>query len=180
MKMGAGLFWGLILIAIGVSIIFKVVFDISVMRVVVAVMFILIGVKILVGKRAINISATEEDVIFGEQNYTEFPTTSKEYNTIFGKSVFNFNDAAIPTDKSLNLEFNTIFGHSEIILPPGLPVRIKADAVFGSAKLPNDNTAVFGSASYMSEHDSTATTFITIKSSTVFGNTEIIQKRPKY
>ena len=42
--------------------------------------------------------------------------------------------------KQINLEFNIIFGNSEIHLPPGLPVRIKAEAVFGSAKLPNDNT----------------------------------------
>lgn len=180
MKMGAGLFWGLILIAIGVSIIFKVVFDISIMRIFVAVLFILIGVKILVGKRAINISSNDEDIIFNERNFTEFPTTNKEFNTVFGKAVFDFSDAAIPTDKSLDFEFNTVFGDTEIILPPGLPVRIKADAVFGSAKLPNDNTAVFGSANYTSDHDSAVTNFIHIKSSTVFGNTEIIQKRPRY
>lgn len=178
--MGAGLFWGLILIAIGLSIVFKVVFDISIMRILIAIIFILIGVKILIGKSAVNISATEDDVIFGEQNFSEFPLNNKEYNTIFGKSVFNFSEAAIPTDKGLDLEFNTVFGHTQIILPAGLPVKIKADAVFGSAKLPNDNTAVFGSANYISDHDSTATTFVHIKSSTVFGNTEIIQKRPQY
>lgn len=176
MKMGIGVFWGVILIVIGVSIVFKVVFDVSIFRIIIALAFILIGVKILVGKSAINIKSNESDVIFNDRKYTEFPTSSTEYNTIFGKSIFDFSEAPIPTDKQFDLEFNTIFGGTEIHLPPGLPVRIKAEAVFGSAKLPNDNTAVFGSASYVSDHDSTITSFIHIEANAVFGNIEIIQK----
>lgn len=178
--MGAGLFWGLVLMVIGLSIIFKGVFDISIMRIVIAVLFILIGVKILIGKKAVNISSDENDIVFGERSVTEFPLTNREYNTVFGKTVFDFRDASIPTDKQLDLEFNTVFGHTEILLPAGLAVHIKADAVFGAAKLPNDNTAVFGSANYVSDHDTNASTFVNIKSSTVFGNTEIFQRRPKY
>lgn len=173
--MGFGVFWGVILIIIGVSIVFKVVFDVSIFRIIIAVAFILIGIKILIGKSAVNISSNDSDVIFNDKRYTEFPSSSTEYNTIFGKSIFDFSDAAIPTDKQINLEFNTIFGNSEIHLPQGLPVRIKAEAVFGSAKLPNDNTAVFGSANYVSDHDSTVASFINIEANAVFGNIEIIQ-----
>jgi predicted membrane protein len=174
--MGIGIFWGVILIVIGVSIVFKVVFDVSIFRIIIACAFILIGIKILIGKSAINISSNDSDVIFNDRRYTDFPTTSTEYNTIFGKSVFDFSNAAVPTDKQINLEFNTIFGNSEIYLPPGLPVRIKAEAIFGSAQLPNDNTAVFGSANYVSEHDSAITSFINIEANAIFGHVEIIQK----
>jgi predicted membrane protein len=180
MKMGAGLFWGLILIAIGLSIIFKVIFGISIGRIIIAVVLILIGIKILIGKRSFDFSSNENDVIFSERYVTEFPQSGKEFNTIFGKTVFNFSDAAIPTNKSLNLEFNTIFGSSELVLPPGLPVSIKAEAVFGSISLPNQNTAVFGSANYISDHDSSISKFVNIKANAVFGNMVIKQKRPSY
>jgi len=180
MKMGVGFFWGVILIIIGLSIIFKVVFGINIMRIIIALLFILIGIKILIGKSAKNISSNDNDIIFNERSYTEFPKSSTEYNTIFGRTVFDFSEAAIPTDKSLNLEFNTVFGNTELILPPGLPVRIKAEAVFGSARLPNNNTAVFGSTIYISDHDSTTTNFVNIHSSTVFGNINIVQKRPSF
>jgi predicted membrane protein len=173
MKMGIGLFWGIILIAIGISIIFKVIFDVSVFRILIAIVFILLGVKILLGKSIVNIDAKDSDVIFNEKKYTEFPNTNTEFNTIFGKAVYDFSQAKIPTDTNISLQFNTVFGHSEIILPEGLPVQIKADAVFGAVKLPNDNTAVFGSANYKSDQDSTATKFVNIKASTVFGNIEI-------
>jgi predicted membrane protein len=177
MKMGIGLFWGLILIAIGLSIIFKVVFGISIFRIIIAVVFILIGIKILLGRSAINISEKDSDVIFNERKYTEFPLTSTEYNTIFGKSVYDFSEASIPVDSGISLKFNAIFGHTEIYLPPGLPVKIKGEAVFGAVKLPNDNTAVFGDARYDSEHDSTISKFVNIQASAVFGNIEIRQSK---
>lgn len=174
MKMGIGLFWGIVLIVIGLSIIFKVIFDISIFRIIIAIAFILIGVKILVGKSAINIKSDESDVIFNERNYNDFPMSDTEYNTVFGKSIFDFTKAKVPIDSPIRLEFNTIFGNTELRLPKDLPVKIKAESIFGSAKLPDNNTAVFGSASYISKHDSTAN-FVKIEASAVFGHIEIKQ-----
>jgi predicted membrane protein len=173
MKMGMGLFWGLILIALGLSIIFKVIFDVSIFRILIAAVLILIGIKILVGRNIFHVDTKDSDVIFNEKRYTEFPLTSKEYNTIFGKTTFDFSEAAVPTDTNIKLQFNTIFGHTIIILPQGLPVNIKGEAVFGAVEMPNENTAVFGSASYRSEQDSAAASFVDVKASTVFGNIEI-------
>jgi predicted membrane protein len=170
MKMGIGLFWGIVLILIGASIICKVFFDVSLMRVIIAVIFILIGLKILLGRNAFHVSSNEHDVVFNDRRYTEFPITSTEYSTVFGKSIYDFTNAKVPTDSSLKLEFNTVFGNTELWLPKGLPVRIKAEAVFGSAELPNDNKAVFGSANYVSDHDSIVSNFVTIEINTVFGH----------
>lgn len=175
MKMGTGAFWGIILIVIGASIMFKVLFGISVLRVIIAIAFILIGIKILVGRKSLNVSPSDNDVIFNERRYTEFPLSDTEYNTIFGKTIFDFGDAPIPTDSSTHLKFNTIFGNTILKIPPALPVKIRAEAVFGSAKLPKDNTAVFGGAKYTSDHDSLLTSFVTIEANAVFGNIEIIQ-----
>lgn len=171
--MGIGLIWGVILIIIGLSIVLKVVFDINMFRILIAIIFILIGIKILVGKSYLR-SLRDNDVVFNDKHYSEFPKTDSEYNTIFGKSVFDFTDAPINVNNPIKLEFNTIFGDSEIRLPEGLPVKIKADAVFGAAKMPDNNTAVFGSTNYVTEHDSNSK-FIYIEVSTVFGNTEVKQ-----
>jgi predicted membrane protein len=177
MKMGIGFFWGVILIAIGLSIIFKVMFGISIFRIIIAVVFILIGIKILMGRSNLNFSAKDSDVIFNERKYTEFPTGSIEYNTIFGKSVYDFKEASVPADSTIAIKFNTVFGHTQIYLPPGLPVKVKGEAVFGAVDLPNDNTAVFGSANYISEHDSAFSKFVEIEASAVFGHIEIRQRK---
>ncbi len=178
--MGAGVFWGIIFILIGLSIVFKVFFDISLIRIVIAIAFILIGMRILMGKTAFRFNSNDKDVLFGERYYTEFPLTNTEYNTIFGKSVYNYSEAAIPTNKTIELEFNTIFGNTQLILPPGLPVKIKGEAVFGAVRLPNDNTAVFGETEYSTDQDSAAANFTYIKASAVFGNIDVIQKRFNY
>ncbi|QQS52070.1 MAG: hypothetical protein IPM71_04880 [Bacteroidota bacterium] len=175
--MGPGFFWGVLLIVIGLSIIFKVVFGISIMRVVIAIVFIFIGIRILIGKPSMSSHMGDSQVVFNNRIYTEFPTSNTEYSTVFGKSVYNFGDAAIPTDKGLKLEFNTVFGDSQVILPEGLPVRIKAEAVFGAVKLPNGNTAAFGSSDFVSDHDSALTHFVQIEANAVFGNIDITQKK---
>lgn len=173
--MGVGVFWGIILIVFGIGIILKVIFGVSVFRILIAVFFILIGLKILVGKSAININSNEKDVIFNDRRYTVFPDQSTEFNTIFGKSTYDFRDAKMPVDLPLELEFSAIFGHTELLLPPGLGVKIKAEAVFGSIQLPNNNTVNFGDSYYTSKHDTITDNLINIKASAVFGNIEIRQ-----
>lgn len=173
--MGIGIFWGILLITIGLSIIFKVFFGISIIRIVLAVLFILIGLKLLFGRSMFHIKTDENSVVFNERYFNEFPVGNTEYSTVFGKSVYDFRDAAIPTDKALVIKFNTIFGNSEIKLPPGLPVKIKGEAVFGATRLPNNNTAVFGGANYVSDQDSSYATFVTIEAVAVFGNIDIYQ-----
>ncbi|MBN1119258.1 MAG: hypothetical protein JXA77_18760 [Bacteroidales bacterium] len=176
MKMGPGLFWGLLLIVVGFSIIFKVVFGVNIFRVVVAVFFVLIGIKILIGKPNFHFKGnSDSDVVFRDKRFDDFPTTDKEFSTVFGKSIYDFRNSPVPLNKNIHIEFNTVFGETEIYLPPDLPVKIKAEAVFGAAKLPNNNTAVFGSANYITDHDTSTTDFITIEVHTVFGNTEIRQ-----
>jgi hypothetical protein len=175
MKMGAGLFWGIILIALGLSIIFKIIFGISIFRIVVATAFILLGIIILVGKPVFQ-SGNEKDVIFGERTYKLSNLKNSEYNTIFGKTVYDLSDLdSLPPGKT-KVKFNTIFGSSDILLPAGLSVHIKADAVFSAAKLPNGNTVAFGSASYTSSEADTSASKLYLEASAVFGGININQK----
>lgn len=171
MKMGAGLFWGLILIIIGLSIIFKVIFDISIFRIVIAVVFILIGIKILIGKPILkaSMSADENVVIFGERTYKTVPVHGTEYNTIFGKTIYDLRDVKKLDELHTKLTFNTIFGSSEVILPDSIPVKIKTDAVFSGAIMPNGNTIAFGTSKYSSENIMTDAQLLDIEAHVVFG-----------
>ncbi len=174
--MGAGLFWGIILIALGLSIIFKVIFGISVFRIVIAAAFILLGILILVGKPSFNSNRDGSDVIFGEKTYKLSQIQNIEYNTIFGKTVYDFRDIdSLPPGKS-KLKFNTIFGSTEILLPSNIPVHIKADAVFSAAKLPNGNTVAFGNASYKSTAADTSSSSLYIETSVVFGGINFVRE----
>lgn len=173
--MGAGLFWGIILIIIGLSIIFKVIFDISIFRVVLAIAFILIGVKLLIGRPVFHQKDKDDNVIFGERTVRSNPIHDTDYNTVFGKTIYDFRDMESLTDRKTKITLNTVFGSTEVILPPELPVIIHADAVFASARLPNGNTVAFGDADYRSETARTDTSSLYIEAHVVFGGLDIRQ-----
>jgi len=175
MKMGTGLFWGIILIVIGLSIIFRMIFDISLFRIIIAVAIILFGIRILIGKPNLFSSHDENQVIFGEKSFHSAPVNNTEYNTIFGKSVYDFRKINNLSPGRTKLKVNTIFGGTEILLPESIPVNIKADAVFGSACMPNGNTISFGTVHYNSANSDTASSYLYIEAGVVFGSVEIKQ-----
>jgi predicted membrane protein len=175
MRMGAGLFWGIILIVIGLSIILRVAFDVSILRVVVAVVIILIGVRMLIGKPIVKHEDNENQIVFGERNFNSTPVHGAEYNTVFSKTVYDFRNTGPLPEKRTSIKFNTVFGSNEIYLPPDLPVRIKADAVFATASMPNGNTVAFGSTRYEANTEKIDTSLLVIEANTVFGSLVVRQ-----
>ncbi len=151
------------------------IFDISIFRVIIAVIFILIGVKILIGKPFFHSEGDDNHVIFRERTYKSMPVHNSEYNTVFGKTVYDFRNMDSLSSSNTKVKYNTVFGSTKIILPPDLPVHIKADAFFAAARLPSGNTVAFGSANYNSESSDTSTSRLNIVASVVFGELDIQQ-----
>ncbi|MBN1951415.1 MAG: hypothetical protein JW801_09435 [Bacteroidales bacterium] len=173
MKMGAGLFWGLILIVIGLSIILKVIFGISIFRVVLGAVFILIGIKILVGRPMFHMRTHENMVMFGERVDTTVPIHNKEYNTMFGNTVYDYRNLSKLDDLHTKVTYNTIFGNTDILLPDSIPVKIKTDAVFSSAIMPNGNHITFGTSRYQSDDVMKDAQLLEIEAHVVFGGLNI-------
>jgi predicted membrane protein len=174
MKMAPGFFWGIVLILIGLSIIFRIAFGISLFRIIVAVVIIAIGIRILVGHHGIfSFRTSNNDVLFGEHTYTEAPKRDTEYNTIFSNGVYDFRNVTFENNKPIKIKVNTIFGRSVIKVNRDTPVKVKADAVFGSATMPNGNSVAFGTNYHTSENFNDSTSYLYIKADVVFGAVEI-------
>ena len=174
MKMGSALFWGLLLIIIGLSFIFRIVFNIDfpLFKIIIAFLFIFLGLRLLFGSfGVINIKGGENDVIFGEKRFNHFEDR-KEYNVIFGKGVYDLRNMD-PGEDGMKIKLSTIFGASEVRLSRDIPVRIKVDAAFAGAELPNGNTAVFGNTAFESPGLDTSQPFLDIKIDVVFGGVEV-------
>jgi predicted membrane protein len=174
MKMGSALFWGLLLIIIGLSFIFRIVFNIDfpLFKIIIAFLFIFLGLRLLFGSfGVVNIKGGENDVIFGEKRFNDFEDR-KEYNVIFGKGVYDLRDVDLG-EKGLKIKLSTIFGGTEVKLSKNIPVRIKVDAAFAGAELPNGNTAVFGNTAYESPGLDTSQPFLDLKIDVVFGGVEV-------
>ncbi len=172
--MGAGVFWGALLIVIGLALIIRFVFnvDFPVFKVIFALFFIYIGLRILFGSFGLfRIETGPNDVLFNEREFYQ-PEHDKEYNIVFGKGNFDFTRVDL-SQGNVNVKIGTVFGASEIRIDGDMPVKIMADAVFSGAELPDGNTAVFGSSSYQSDSFNPDSNHLKIKLDVVFGGVHV-------
>lgn len=175
MRMGAAIFWGVVLMLIGLSIIVNVVFhvNIPIFKFLLAFLFIYVGVRILIGDGACGCRSRsqlvrEGEVIFHERTFTGLPGEGNHYNVLFGKAVIDLRNVELK-EKVTSIRVDAVFGTVEILLDRKTPVRVKADAVFGSAQLPDHAAGGFGSVEYASEPIDPNANRLEIQAAAVFG-----------
>ncbi len=172
--MGSALFWGLLLMLIGFSLIFKIVFnvDFPLFKIVVAFFFIFIGIRILIGSNGFNNKkGNDENILFGERRYSA-ASNGKEYNVVFGSGVYDFRDFDL-TEGKKRIRINVVFGGAEVKISRETPVRIKVDAAFAGVNLPNGNSAVFGNSTYESPGLDASLPYLDLKLEAVFGGIDV-------
>ena len=174
MKMNPGIFWGLILVIIGASIILRIVFGINLFRVLVAVLLIVFGIMVLFGSKGIfKCRSTGNENIFGDRMLRESPRDKTEYNVVFGKTVYDFRDFQFIEGTSVRIKLNTIFGSSYIRINNDIPVKVKIDAAFSSATTPDGNTIVFGTSYYYTPLFRESEKHFYIEADVVFGHLQL-------
>lgn len=178
MKMGSSIFWGVLLIIIGLCLVIKVVFNIDfpVFKVIIAFIFIYIGLKIILGHnfRPFHEKKTETEVIFGESSFNNVEH-DKEYNVIFSKGNFDLRNIPLQEVGPTRVKITTVFGGAKILIDKNKPIRIKTDAVFSGAQMPNGNSTSFGTTLYTSDSLDVSKPFLDVKADVVFGGLEIVE-----
>ncbi len=182
------MFWGIFFMLIGTSMVLDHVFgvDLPLFRIVFALCLIYWGVKLLFGGFGVNFTAnkikTDSEILFSEGQF-EFPAkdvkrmkskSNDEYVTIFGKSSIDLTHLEL--GKKVELEFSTVFGKTEILVPDGRSIKLVSDVVFGSIDFPNRNSSAFGNVIFQSEPFIESEAII-INADAVFGQISIIQKK---
>jgi len=141
------LFWGLLLVLFGLSIIFKGFgLNIPLVKTFIAIIIIMFGVKLLVGGSS-----------FGSWRKREIKTSTtskhrKEYTMVFASG---HQDLRKHLKDIKELEITVVFGSGLIYLPDNIDFDIETTSVFGQTILPKapsnngqkirvDATAVFG------------------------------------
>lgn len=175
--MGAAIFWGSLLILIGLALVIKVVFnvDFPIFKIILAFFFIYLGIRILFGSFGMfNFRTDPNEVLFTERRFYS-PYEYREYNVVFGKGIFDFTNVDL-SGGTKDFKIGTIFGGSNIRVNRNMPVKIQADAVFAGAELPDGNTAVFGASTYTSENFEPDSAHLFIKVDVVFGGVQVIRE----
>jgi len=174
MKMAPGLFWGVLLVLIGLAVIFRVIFNVNIFGVLFAIFLIFIGISMLVGRPwMFKGHSDEKNTMFDDRRVTEQPQDHSEYNVIFGRSVYDFRNIKFTDNEPIRIKVNTIFGNSVILINKNTPVKIKSDAVFAGATMPDGNTVAFGSIQYSTDTFGVALNPLIIDAPVIFGALQV-------
>lgn len=189
-------FWGGALIVVGILLITGHIAAVkfSWWRILIAIFFFYIGVRVLVGGFVPH-SAPKGSVILSEEK-VEYSSDIKEYNAIFGNAKFDLSEfgkdekknaakvnaifasadaslLGVELARDAKLEANAIFGKAVIRIPKGVPYIVNASAAFGHALTPKHASIAFGETTEASGGEGYA---LTIKASAVFGALEIVEE----
>ncbi|MDI6757215.1 MAG: hypothetical protein QME32_04250, partial [Endomicrobiia bacterium] len=177
-----GVFWGSILIFLGLSLIAKVIFhvNIPVFRIAFAFVLIYLGVQLLFCGRWCRFTprSVGGDIVFSEGEM-KYDASRREYSVVFGKGMLNLASGLSPSDVSKNSvekEVNAVFGNCRVNINPAVPTKIKASAVFGAAVLPDGSSVSFGDRIFTTPSFKEGAPHLYIKVGAVFGSVEISDK----
>ncbi len=155
-----GLFWGILILLIGLSIVLKYAFHIEIplVRIFLGIIIILIGLRLIIGQ-TVKTGITH--------------TEGKKYFHLSGNSDVIFSSATIDLTRikegqKLPAEISVVFGSAVVIIPDSINLEVFSTTVFGTTVLPDRSYAGFGEDRYLIKNDPGGTNH-RIQVTTVFG-----------
>jgi len=172
--MSGAIFWGSILLLIGLTMIVNVIFkvDLPVARIVLAVVLIFIAVKLLFGRhiRVFN----HESKQCNEYYYTGDNKKHQEYNAVFSKGHVDLRTVQLESNEPTHVLIHNVFGSTDVLMSKDVPFRITSNTAFASVNIPNGNEVVVGTANYQSDSLDTSKPYLDVKMDVVFGNVKVM------
>ncbi len=170
----SGLFWGVMLVLFGLSMILKAAFnlDIPIFRIVFALILIYFGMKLLLGRQAFKSESNFS--MFRSSNIT-MSENGGEYNVIFGQSNIDLSNIDI-SENSKKVEVNVVFGSGNLLIDPQKPMKINISSVFADCKLPHRNINFFGDSNYKTPSFVEGENYLKLNIDVVFGNVVVMEK----
>ena len=176
MKMSFPIFFGILVVLAGVSILLKALFhiDLPLVRTAVALFFIFLGVRMIFGawgSRATEVAATGAAVMTDARFAPTVPAERLKYDVIFGHGTIDLTGMPRP-EKPIDLEINAIFGAVQLTVDPSWPMVIDGSSAFGEVRMPDHTRAAFGDAHYRSGGG--AEPLLRARVNAVFGSAQVI------
>ena len=166
--MNQSLIWGTILVVLGLSLILKSLFHITIplLRPFTGCVMIYLGLSIMMDP--FNESVDKKTVIFGK-SILQAHEVVNTYNITFATGVVDLSAMQITQPK--NITVNTVFGSGELILNPAIPTKVTVNALCARAALPDETLVSFGRNTYKTADGREP--LLTIHLNVVFGNVDV-------
>jgi predicted membrane protein len=173
-------FWGIFIIIIGLSFILTTVWNIKlpIFRILISLLIIYVGVSLLIGafsgKSSKSWNSDTTQFFHSAAFAPDDETLSKEYTTVFGSQTINL--SKLDPKRDYNLETNSIFGSTRVVVPAHFNLRVKASTAFGSVSLPDGGSAVLGDNTFVHKGNPDSAYTLFIEGNAVFGSFQLLLK----
>lgn len=165
-------FWGSVLILLGISMIIKTIFgiDIPIVRTVFAVLLIYAGITMIstIGskhKNTTNITFAEKTII--PEKVDNF------YSVMFGKGIIDLTHLH-DLDEILNVKIDVISGQATLKINRRIPTELHTKTNFGNAEFP-DNTSISSGSYVYRNYAGQGEPSVKVHANVVFGNLQVIE-----
>jgi predicted membrane protein len=175
------MFWGILIVLIGLAIIIKAVFpiDIPLFRILFGVLLIYLGVQLLLGwpRWGRGIGDEFKFSAFGERIIRLQPGQVPEdrYSVAFGNAMYDFTKVSLES-RDIDVEVSVSFGKATIQVSQATPVVMEAGVAFGSAEFPDGSQVAMGKQTYRSENANSALHSLRIRSRVAFGQILLVRQ----
>jgi len=173
----SGVFWGSVLILLGLSVIIEHVFHINipVFKIVFACLLIYIGIRLLLGGLGIR----SFDTRMRACNFGVIEAKSgggHDYSVVFGKGEIDLRGVTAGKDGTA-VDVDCAFGKAVVRIKESQPMVIRSDTAFGASRFPDGDTAAFGSHVYRTKAFKEGSACITVKADLAFGELEVVAEK---
>lgn len=167
------IFWGLMVVLFGVSILLNSIFKINIpiFKIALAGFFIFIGVRMLLDTFGVR-SKTN---FMGDQHVRIEQIENDKYDVVFGSQVIDLTQGSM-SDNDAEIECNVVFGSAKILVPRHINLKLSSSAVFGSVRPPSGDETVFGSNEYVNGEGNLDGKTLRLEVNAVFGSATIIER----
>lgn len=169
-----GVFWGVIIILFGLSIILREVFHVHIpfIKIIFGGVLIYLGVKMIAGgiwRRPTNTT------VFNEGNM-HYDARHDDYDIVFGSGTIDLFKMETPT-QNRKIEVSVVFGSGELIINDSIPMKIEMNAVFGASILHDKRINALGKSYNTTSAYVEGQPYILLETNVVFGKLEIKSKK---
>jgi len=174
--MRMSLLWGFVLILLGISMVIKAVFHISLplFRIAFAIFIIWWGVKSLLGNFK-STSSGNNTALF-RSGYIMPDNGESDYNIIFGSGIVDLRGEDL-SNGSKTVNVSAVFGSVKILVNPDIPTITKVSVAFGEAKTPEGVISFLGDRKFSNSANGEDKKVLSIICDAVFGTIEVKEQQ---
>ncbi len=163
----SSMIWGVALILLGLSLIIKTIFGISIpfLRILIGILFLYAGISLITGmdsyaNKQVRTILFKKEVLTVQQPY-------RSYNVLFANGTIDL--SSLNLVKPVTIDINVLFGLVVIKLSPLIPTTIHAESFVGGLQLPDESIINWGKKRYSFGADKRSA-LLNLNAKAVFGN----------